>query len=717
MKDNFSKRRFYLNKRDKNNSYNKTNEKKDLGFMKTEFNRNKEREINIDENINKFSRFKRSNNDESNKQNNIKNFILFSNISESKNSKKDEIKNINYFRFSGPNKKLNNQKEYINTSNKISNNNNNNNLQTNQTNNKLNTNSYNNSFEINYIKSKVKNDFKETYNKNKNRFFDIGNYKTDNKINNIISNVKITNDSNKEKEKKEGANQERKIRFFSSFYGFRNKKKEIIKIQSVWRGYYFRLKNIGKIKLNIFSIKTSKLLFKIFNNKKRLFFKEFFEILKNYRKKKDKFGKIKNVDFTAKFNGSARKFYNSNQISNIRSVNINDNNSPRNKTNTNNIKTYSKSSEINAESNKKRRDKYKNKEKNINDIDDIFNGPLKIIYIPKKIYNKNRYYYMKRITNIKKLKLEKFMKFIKKKFLSIYFNVFKNNNKSHSNYSKIKKLVNAIDLILKNYLRNYLKIYREKILDIKVKEEVMKKKTLSILNDYDDNNIKLLRQKKILSENKAEKKPSMKLKRNIEKNIKVKFLQNNLADDVIIENINESENEDENQKNNTKLKNEKYKFMLLNKIVSKKIEYNLIILNKYFNLWKQFSNLFNDNGPRIKFRNMHSPDMAIRGNKSKKKHIKIKLSRALTSKTSLSSIKSEGRSNSSSHFYIKKMKVRSVVINTNNYSIINFRTENVYNRNIKLFSIINKINDKSDIIKCFKIWEKGKRNRRSLSFY
>ena len=157
--------------------------------------------------------------------------------------------------------------------------------------------------------------------------------------------------------------------------------------------------------------------------------------------------------------------------------------------------------------------------------------------------------------------------------------------------------------------------------------------------------------------------------------------------------------------------------MILKRIVSKKIEYNLTILNKYFNLWKQFSNLFNEKGPRIKFRNMHSPDMEIRGNKSKKKHIKIKLSKALTSKTSLSSIKSEGRSNSSSHFYIKKMRVRSVVINTNNYSIINFRTENVYNRNTKLFSIINKINDKSDIIKCFKIWKKGKRNRRSLSFY
>ena len=65
----------------------------------------------------------------------------------------------------------------------------------------------------------------------------------------------------------------------------------------------------------------------------------------------------------------------------------------------------------------------------------------------------------------------------------------------------------------------------------------------------------------------------------------------------------------------------------------------------------------------------------------------------------------------------KKMKVRSVVINTNNYSIVNFKTDNNYKRNIKLNEILNKIDNKSDIIKCFKIWKKGKRNRRSLSQY
>ena len=81
MKDNFSsKRRFYLNKKDKNNSYTKTNEKNDFGVEKTEFNRNKEKVINIEENINKFSRFKKNNNDDSNKKNNIKsncNFLYY----------------------------------------------------------------------------------------------------------------------------------------------------------------------------------------------------------------------------------------------------------------------------------------------------------------------------------------------------------------------------------------------------------------------------------------------------------------------------------------------------------------------------------------------------------------------------------------------------------------------------------------------------------------
>ena len=103
---------------------------------------------------------------------------------------------------------------------------------------------------------------------------------------------------------------------------------------------------------------------------------------------------------------------------------------------------------------------------------------------------------------------------------------------------------------------------------------------------------------------------------------------------------------------------------------------------------------------------MHSPDIEIRGNK--KRHIKIKYSRALTSKTSLSSIKSEGRSNTSGNFYIKKMRVRNIIVNSNNYSTIKYKTENNYNKDIKLSNIIYMIDNKNIITKYFKYWKKMK---------
>ena len=183
-------------------------------------------------------------------------------------------------------------------------------------------------------------------------------------------------------------------------------------------------------------------------------------------------------------------------------------------------------------------------------------------------------------------------------------------------------------------------------------------------------------------------------------------MEKNLANDIIIENICESENEEESQPIN--YKNKKDNFSLLNKIVSKKMNDNLSILNKYFDQWKQFSDSFNDNGrPILNIRNMHSPDLEIRGNKSKKRYIKIKYSRALTSKTNLSSIVTEGRSNSStSSFYVKKMKVRNIMINTAiKLPIYKYKEESNCKKNIKLSYIIQKIDNKANIIKCFKSWK------------
>ena len=686
MKDNISRRRFYLNKKDKSNSYNINDikGKNNIVNLKKEKNDNKKKlvypEDNLDKNLNLDKKDKNIN-----EQSKIRNFILYPDKIESNNSPKNKVKNINYYSFSIPNKILFSPNNNINNYNLFKKQENNNFVGNN-----------NNSFETNKLKEK-----EDFYNKDMN----IKKYEKDNKMDNILSNVKITDNLNKEK-KKEKNYSEKKYGFFRSFYGFRNKKKEIIKIQSTWKGYYFR--KVKNIKKYIFLNSFIKLLENIFNNSLKILYNEFVKILKNISVKQYKYGNMQQINFKEKYNNFSRGHYTSNNISNYMNIH-NYYIIPNNENNNINSKAFTKLNEIKKENNKKENEgKKKEKEKSNNDIDDIFNYPFKIIYIPKKAYNKNRYYYMKRVTKIKKIKLEEFFKFIKKKFLSSFFTNFKNKYKYNSDYFKKKKLFVVLDSIIKNYKKKYLNIYREKILDKKVNEEIIKKKTL-LIEEEKINNIKLFKNKKYLNENKLEKKAHNKLKKNLDKNIKVIFKENNLVNEIIVENINESENEEDNQIIN--INNNKDYFLLLNKIIRKKIKYNISILNKYFNQWKQF----NKNGKKIKIRNMHSPDIEIRGNKNKKRHIKIKFSKALTSKTSLSSIKSEGRSNSSSHFYIKKMRVRSVVINNFDHSIINYKTDNNYKKYIKLSNIIERIDNKISTIKCFKNWKKNKRNRRDFS--
>ena len=659
----------------------------------------------MEKNAYKLNRERKNFKNDVDKQKAVKNFILFSNEIESNNNQK-EI-NKNYFNFTRPNKIFFNPNDYINASNKI-----NNNLQKNQNSKNFSRNFYNKSFEIN--KNNFKKESTESY--NKNILIDNRKYQKDNKIYNIFASFKIINNPKieKEKEKEKSPIKEKKLKYFSSFYFYRYKKKEIIKIQSIWRGYYFRKKNIGKIKSCLLSICLVNIFIKIYKNRKINLYNEFLKILKNNKNNKYRFGSIKNINFKQKYTGYAKR----NLISKNDTTNINKNineKSPKTKEDNKIKMAFSKISEIKAKkiNENDNQNKIKEKNKNINDIDDIFNSPLKIIYVPKKIVNKNRYYYMKRITNIKKLKLEEFMKFIKKKFLSLYFTILKNQYKYNSNLFKIKKLISIIDSIIKNYIRKNLNIYREKIIDKKVKEEIMKKNNLSPLSGYKKNHINIFKQRKFLKNNIIEKNLNIKPKGNLDSSPKIKFLEKNLANDisfiVIIENICESENEEESQKIN--YENKKDNLSLLNKIVSKKMKYNFSILNKYYRQWKQFSDSFNDNGrPILKLRNMHSPDLEIKGNKSKKRYIKIKYSKALTSKTNISSIISEGRSNSSSsRFYVKKMKVRNLVVNANaNNQIIKYKEESTYTRNIKLSYILQKIDNKTNIIKCFKSWKKQK---------
>ncbi len=110
------------------------------------------------------------------------------------------------------------------------------------------------------------------------------------------------------------------------------------------------------------------------------------------------------------------------------------------------------------------------------------------------------------------------------------------------------------------------------------------------------------------------------------------------------------------------------------------------------------------------------------GKKPKKKHVKIKFTRTITSKTSLSSKKSEENANSSG-VHTKKMRVKNIVVNPsvyfrNNSSntkthmlFKNFLSNNLdYNPNIlKLLNLINKIENKNIKFKYFIFWKKGKK--------
>ena len=110
--------------------------------------------------------------------------------------------------------------------------------------------------------------------------------------------------------------------------------------------------------------------------------------------------------------------------------------------------------------------------------------------------------------------------------------------------------------------------------------------------------------------------------------------------------------------------------------------------------------------------------MEMRGNnKSKKKYIKIKLSRTLTSKTSVGSIKSEGKSNSSS-IQTKKMRIKNIIVDPTEYIATTlFNNSHIYKNNIsnqnkifiKLFCLLDKIDNKNMIFKCFKYWKKKKK--------
>ena len=355
---------------------------------------------------------------------------------------------------------------------------------------------------------------------------------------------------------------------------------------------------------------------------------------------------------------------------------------------------------------------------NVANDDDIFSKPIKIIYVPKRVsaFNNNKNsnkYYHKSIARAKKNKIEKMIKCIYRecylKNYPILLYQLKILRKLNLLKLKISSLKNIFNLIQKKKLKKYLKNYREAVLNEKVKEEILKKNmNLFKLNKEKNTNDKILQHKKneIIYQNADE------------------------INDIILEDNNENEDETNiNKDNENKIEENiilrgkrKYlpknnKLALLSNIINKKINLEkknyIELLDKHFKAWNKYINKYNDDlKPKIKI-NLHSPDMEIRGTKSKKKFIKVKYTKAITSKTSIGSIKSEGKSNSS--IQTKKMRIKNVVVNPKEYITTTLLNNNpLYNSNaiktnkkyIKLLYIMDKIDDKTMKYKCFKFWKK-----------
>ena len=362
------------------------------------------------------------------------------------------------------------------------------------------------------------------------------------------------------------------------------------------------------------------------------------------------------------------------------------------------------------EKERKEKEKIKNEEKEkLSDInnneDDIFSKPIKIIYVPKKINMKNNYKYQKRITRDKRNKIEKFVKFIYKKCYKENYPILLYQLKIilKLNITKIKidSLYNIIKMIQKKQLKKWLKIYRENVLNEKVKEEIMKKNIFKSVKEKNNEKLENI---------KYTKTPN-------------KFIENEINDIII-----EDKNENEEEINSTieekiilrgkrkHLLKQSNKDIILRNILNKKIalenKNKFNILNNYFKKWNKTTNKYYEKAKSNIKINLHSPDMEIR-QKSKKKHIKIKYSRAITSKTSIGSIKSEGKSNSST-IHTKKMRIKNVVVGQTEYltttllnnSQMNMNNINKNKKTIKLLFLIDKIDNKNLMYKCFKYWKK-----------
>ena len=820
--DNYSKRRFYLNKKEQNSSYPAS--------------------INPDKNSHKLNNIKLF--DESHNRRYLGFNSNTSEVMDNIDSKNNYIRNRNDI---GLNKLMSEKKANKYSFRNYQNNKDINCLNSSSINNKdyLNRTNANNSGHKYYDSLKKKSDYKtfrgndnnlnnyimsnyQKYNDNNSKYNDpkynfkktlINNYNYTKLFNQSYdySQYNLFKNNIKEEKRYPVIVVQTKNSYISpnpNFYNYNkySNRKKIIKIQSNWRGYFLRKIAVGSIKKYIGFVALMKYLEKIMDNNLRFLFLYVINLLRKYvgeLKIRNKYRKINNYEINNN-RRRYRQFRYSPDINGTKNIKENQENNNENKNEAkitkknlfsvdydrngndnfngtngnekdkkgNNSYFVNKEKEREREKEERRKDeierdkeserrriereerrkeqieekekerkrkeekeeRIKKEKKEDNEInDDIFTKPLKVIYVPKKISGakplKSRLYF-KRFGKDKNIKIEEFIKLITKKIYKINYPSFlyqlKIIRKSKIIELKLDSLYNIFKLIEIKNLKKYLKIYRDNVLNEKVKEEFLKKNMMKFKKmnkKYNNNKI----EKKKENNNNEDKKKNNLINENKEKENKIledKILENNKSEIRSIKEENENNNEDDINKIENEGNNEDDRKNENEKLNEKIGENNNDNLNKINLLKNNDNNDNNDNiinneeikkeDRKIKFsNNLHSPDMEIRGgNKSKKKYIKVKYSKAMTSKTSLGSIKSEGKSNNSL-IQTKKMRIKNVVVNPsdyianilikNNSSLNNSIHNNIINTNsIKLINLIDKIESKSLKFKCFKSWKKAK---------
>ena len=526
-----------------------------------------------------------------------------------------------------------------------------------------------------------------------------------------------------------------------------NDQLKVVKIQSVWRGYYLRRFLVKKLKKFYKDMKIFNSLYMIFYNNYKPSFIQFMHLLK--KKNNNQYNNNitkKNINKT--YANTSKNRYLKENKNIIKPSKENKNLIMPSRENKNIIKTIKENNNNNNNNNNKITAVIERKNINVFIPGEKKNEPKKyIIYKRKKnspkyspimtkkkskIVNKDKnlkikakpknYDGFKNLNYKNRIKngVNNFINFFIKKNLLLYCPLFLYRmrilEKMKIVEHKYKCLLNLIIIKKRVYLYEYFHKYRN-IIFSKTLNQIFSKKMINI-NKYIINK-HLDKLKHDSKENVINNKHNVKFNLNNKNNPEDKV--NNLKDNINQNNLKNNENINNNNNNNLNKK-----INILNKIINQKeSKINKFLLNNIFSKWRDISNdIFvvpklnqNKNKNRISLNKYKSAVVP------KKKFIKVRkvkndYTNNFSHTKSVNSGKISAKSFESDNINIRKMKIKKVNILleskeiqkdiTKELNFKNMNSEMVDNSYFiqKIANITKKISNKNNIFKCFTYWKK-----------